>query len=146
MSSKLISQASILLTMNSLAERLRAALDAAGINQSELSRRVGVTRGAVSFWLKGTITSLEGENLIRTAQALGVSPNWLATGRGKMSPASSKEISFEDNPDYPAVRRVKIKLSAGITGERAHLSSVSPAQHIEPATERAFLRLRRHGV
>lgn len=102
--------------MNSLAERLRAALDAARINQSELSRRVGVTRGAVSFWLKGTTGSLEGENLIRTAQALGVSPNWLATGRGKMTPASAKEISFEDNPEYPAVRRVKIKLSAGITG------------------------------
>lgn len=102
--------------MNTLAERLRTALEQAGIKQIELARRVGVTRGAVSFWLKGTITSLEGENLVKTAQALGVSPNWLATGRGKMRQGAAKEISLEDNPDYPAIRRVRIKLSAGITG------------------------------
>ena len=116
MSSTLSEQAFSLLNMKTLAERLQIALDAAGIKQIELARRVGVTRGAVSLWFKGTTTSLEGENLLKAAQALAISPTWLATGRGKMKPASAKEIPLEDNPDYPAIKRVKIKISAGVTG------------------------------
>jgi phage repressor protein C with HTH and peptisase S24 domain len=33
-----------------------------------------------------------------------------------MKPTPAKEISLEDNPDYPAIKRVKIKISAGVTG------------------------------
>jgi phage repressor protein C with HTH and peptisase S24 domain len=102
--------------MKTLADRLRAALVESGINQSELSRRIGVTRGAVSFWLTGATTNLVGDNLLKAAQALGVSANWLSTGRGRMKPATAKEISLEENPDYPAIKRVKIKISAGVTG------------------------------
>jgi phage repressor protein C with HTH and peptisase S24 domain len=102
--------------MKSLADRLRAALREAGINQSELARRIGISRGAVSFWMTGDTTSVAGENLLKAAQALHVSANWLATGRGKMKPTPAKEISLEENPDYPAIKRVKIKISAGVTG------------------------------
>ncbi|CAB3644234.1 HTH-type transcriptional regulator PrtR [Trinickia soli] len=105
-----------LLTMTTLAERLQVALDQAKMKQIELARRVGITRGAVSLWLKGATTKVEGENLVKAAQVLGVSPNWLATGRGRMKSASPREIALEDNPEYPAIRRVKIKISAGVTG------------------------------
>jgi phage repressor protein C with HTH and peptisase S24 domain len=81
-----------------------------------LSRRIGVTRGAVSFWLTGATTNLVGDNLLKAAQALGVSPNWLSTGRGRMVQGDTKEISLEGNPEYPAIMRVKIKISAGMTG------------------------------
>jgi phage repressor protein C with HTH and peptisase S24 domain len=116
MSSKLNTQAFNLLDMKTLADRLKLALDQAGIKQIDLARRVGVTRGAVSLWFKGTTTNLEGENLLKAAQILGVSPNWLSSGRGRMKSASTTEISLEDNPDYPAVRRVKIKITEGATG------------------------------
>ncbi|UEP43169.1 MULTISPECIES: LexA family transcriptional regulator [Burkholderia] len=123
MSSNLTVQAFNLLNMKTLAERLKIALEHAkearpneSINQSELARRVGVTRGAVSLWFKGSTTSLEGENLVKAAQYLGVSPNWLATGRGRMIPSQAVEIPLDGNPDYPAIRRVNIKISAGITG------------------------------
>jgi phage repressor protein C with HTH and peptisase S24 domain len=102
--------------MKTLAERLRAALDESGMNQSELARRIGLTRGAVSLWLTGSTTSLAGDNLLNAAKTLGVSPNWLSTGRGRMKPTPTKEVSLDENPDYPAIRRVKIKLSAGVTG------------------------------
>ncbi|WP_318826107.1 XRE family transcriptional regulator [Burkholderia thailandensis] len=116
MSSSLNAQGISLLDMKTLADRLRAALQEAQMNQSELARRVGVTRGAVSFWLTSATTSLAGENLLKVASALSVSPNWLATGRGRMKPATPQEISLQENPEYPAIRRVKIKISAGITG------------------------------
>jgi phage repressor protein C with HTH and peptisase S24 domain len=116
MSSYLNAQEVSLLSMKTLAERLRAALKDTGINQSELGRRVGVTRGAVSFWLTGQTTALEGENLVKVATALGISPVWLATGRGKMKPNGGHELSLEDNPNYPAIFRVKIEISADQTG------------------------------
>jgi phage repressor protein C with HTH and peptisase S24 domain len=102
--------------MKTLAERLRAALNESGMNQSELARRIGVTRGAVSFWLTGATTNLVGDNLLKAAKALHVSANWLSTGRGRMKLTPAKELSLEDNPDYPAIKRVKIKISAGVTG------------------------------
>lgn len=116
MSSSLNAQEVSLLNMKPLADRLRAALEDSGFNQSELARRVGVSRGAVSLWLNGSTTSLTGDNLLKVASVLGVSANWLASGRGKMKPASAQEIPLTDNPDYPAIRRVRIKISAGITG------------------------------
>lgn len=33
-----------------------------------------------------------------------------------MKSAPAKEISLEENPEYPAIKRVKIKISAGVTG------------------------------
>lgn len=116
MSSIVNTQAFNLLDMKTLAERMKLALAQAEIKQIELARRVGVTRGTVSLWLKGTTTSIEGENLLKAAQILGVSPNWLSSGRGRMKPTSPAEISLEGNPDYPVVRRVKIQITAGVTG------------------------------
>ncbi len=116
MSSNLSRQAFNLLNMKTLAERLKAALKEAGISQSELSRRVGVSRSAVSLWCDGTTTSLDGDNLLKTAEVLGISPVWLNTGRGKMKRGENKEIPLYDNPEYPAIKRVKIKISAGVTG------------------------------
>lgn len=73
-----------MLNMNTLAERLKQALGLANAKQIDLARACGITKGAVSQWFTGAVTSLEGENLMRAATFLGVSPMWLATGAGKM--------------------------------------------------------------
>lgn len=87
-----------MLVMKNLSERLKYALDEAQINQSELARRVGVTRGAVSLWFKGATNSLDGENLLKTAQALGFSASWLATGKGPMKREGSAPMSMHYPP------------------------------------------------
>jgi transcriptional regulator with XRE-family HTH domain len=52
---------------------LRAYLKARGISQSELARRVGVSRQAVSLWLqKDGQVNLQGRHLIRVSRALGL--------------------------------------------------------------------------
>ena len=84
-----------MLVMKNLSERLKYALDEAQINQSELARRVGVTRGAVSLWFKGATNSLDGENLLKTAQALGFSASWLATGKGAMKREGRGTMSMD---------------------------------------------------
>lgn len=70
--------------MSSLADRLRQALAHADISQAELARRCGVKQPSVHGWFSGKSRFLRGENLLKAASALGVSQEWLATGRGKM--------------------------------------------------------------
>lgn len=113
-----------------LSERLRLAMDAASMSQAELARQVGVKPPSINGWLNGKAKFLRGENLLAAARALQVSQEWLATGKGSMRPAAdadaslrhanidhaSAAIDLRDNADYPAVRRVRFKLSAGASG------------------------------
>ena len=51
------------------------------------------------------------------AKALGVSDEWLLTGEGTMLlEYMPKEIMLTDSPDHELIRKVDIRLSAGITG------------------------------
>jgi transcriptional regulator with XRE-family HTH domain len=58
---------------------LEAYLKARGWTQAELARRVGVSRQAVSLWLRGNEANLQGRHLIRLSQVLGVSVEELAS-------------------------------------------------------------------
>lgn len=73
-----------LLDMSTLSERMKEALRAKGMRQIELAQAIGLTRGAISLWVNGMTKTLEGENLLKAAAALGVSPVWLASGKGPM--------------------------------------------------------------
>lgn len=73
-------------------DRIKAALATSGLKKSELARRCGVTPGAVTQWLTGDTKSLKGETLLKIATALSVSPQWLSTGKGSISPPSDLEI------------------------------------------------------
>lgn len=110
---------------------------------ASLARHCKVKPPSVSDWVSGKTKSLEGDNLILVASFFGVTPEWMASGKGQkfadvnihtdtkaMSEGGKiiREINLDANPDYPAIRRVNFKLSAG-------------ARH-QARPERAFLRLR----
>lgn len=62
-------------------ERIKAALEEAGISRVEIARRVGVTPQAVNGWLTtGTIAT---ERLAQVARECGVSLEWLASGNAE---------------------------------------------------------------
>lgn len=72
--------------MRTLAERLRYAMEVLPpkkIKGVDLARAVGVKPPSVSDWLSGKSKTMEGENLLKAAKYLGVSPVWLATGKGE---------------------------------------------------------------
>ncbi|WP_179140838.1 helix-turn-helix domain-containing protein [Chromobacterium haemolyticum] len=71
--------------MTPLSERIQAALEHAHMDQSELARRTGITSVAVNGWCTGATKSIKGENLLKAAAALKVSPQWLAYGKGTMT-------------------------------------------------------------
>ncbi len=49
-----------------------------GMSQAELARRTGVSRQAVSLWLKSPQASVSGEHLLKVSRALGISAERLA--------------------------------------------------------------------
>jgi len=94
-------------------QRLKQARKAAALTQAQLAKKVGIGQS--------TIAELEkiGSGSSHTpaiAAILNVSALWLATGQGQMQSASRQLIDLDNNPDYPAIRRVHFSLSAGVHG------------------------------
>lgn len=65
----------------SLASRLKVARVGAGLDQRELAKMVGVSRGSISNWERGEAQPSLG-NAVAVAQATGVTLEWLAEGVG----------------------------------------------------------------
>lgn len=92
-----------------LSDRLQLAMEKSGLSQADLARACGVKPPSVHGWLNGKSKFLRGENLLSAARALGVSEQWLATGRGPM-----KETGSAANDDeFVMVHRVDVSFSNG---------------------------------
>ncbi|MDK6077916.1 LexA family transcriptional regulator [Massilia varians] len=119
-----------------LSERIKLAMQTAGISQVELARACGVAPPSVHGWLSGKSKFLRGENLLKAARALRVSEDWLATGKGSMIPevgmpapsasaspfiddqvdlADARPVRAGEDPDTVAIPRVKLRLRAGVS-------------------------------
>jgi transcriptional regulator with XRE-family HTH domain len=68
-------------------ERIIAKMKELGMRQADLARATGATKGAVNQWFKGA-TAPSGENLIKVAQALRVTPEWLQFGKESRVPVN----------------------------------------------------------
>lgn len=66
-------------------DRLTQRLKETGLTQSELAKRIGVSKTTITFWKTG-VNKLSGENLMALAKALRCSARWLATGEGAPVP------------------------------------------------------------
>lgn len=78
-----------------LSERLKESMAAKGINQADLTRLTGASRSTISLWLNDGVTSISGENLLKVAKILSVSPKWLNDGIGKPE-MTMKGALYED--------------------------------------------------
>ena len=84
--------------MNTLANRVKERMDALSISNVQLSRLCGVRPPTSYNWANGKTKSIKGEPLLRAAKALGVTPEWLATGMGrKFLDNASPAIPLERN-------------------------------------------------
>ena len=72
--------------MFSMSFRIRRARASASLTQSELARRLGVQRSAVTQWERENGTHPSVDHLARVACETGVCFEWLATGRGDIRP------------------------------------------------------------
>ena len=95
------------------ADRIRLARRSKGLSQEKLAETVGVRRSAVAHWESRAGTRPRTEHLIAVAQVVGVSVDWLATGRGQPeiprdvqldSIAAADAILVEDEREVRLVR------------------------------------------
>lgn len=120
---------------NTYGSRLLIAMEAKNATRKDLAAALGVSVQAIGDVLRGKSSAFTAGNNAKAAQFLRVSPNWLATGEGGMDAAnfffsesnqapdiigrskvSLEIVELENNPDYPAIRRVNITAKAGVTG------------------------------
>src|SRR4051812_12641525 len=62
-------------------ERIKLAMQLAGLTQSELAKRLDLSQAAVSGWLKGTKMPTS-DNIEAMAKVLAATPQWLAYNEG----------------------------------------------------------------
>ena len=83
----------------SINARVKQARKAAGISQSKLAQVIGITRSACSQWESPQGTTPRRERLEQLAYLLGVSYEWLATGRKTKDEKSALNVR-EDTSSY----------------------------------------------
>lgn len=84
--------------MKTLADRLKERMKELKITQTELARIIGVAQPSLQSVLSGK--TKEPKKLLQLAQALRVSPNWLATGNGDKLVPLIHTPKIEPNAQY----------------------------------------------
>lgn len=101
-----------------LKDRIKKAMELAGINQAELAAACGVSRPSVNDWVRGETRSLKGASLTRASKALGVNADWLAHGAGPMR-RESAEAEAEDWSDVKGYVQA-VGLGDGVEGNESY--------------------------
>lgn len=94
---------------------IKAGRDRLGMTHQSFGDAVGVSRGAVQQWERG-VTAPTRKHQPRVASLLGISVAELMEQDGLAPTPGPVAIDLDNNPDWPAVRRVSVKAQAGITG------------------------------
>lgn len=89
-----------ILNMN-INDRIIARARELKLKQVDIVRAVGCSKGTVNQWFKGD-TAPNGENLLKTARILAVSPEWLQTGKEAIKPL---KVDYEHNADFVGVAK-----------------------------------------
>lgn len=69
-----------------------------GLSNARLAAACGVSPPTAFNWHSGRTKSIKGEPLLKAARALGVTPDWLATGKGQKFPAEELPGSVAERP------------------------------------------------
>lgn len=77
-----------------VAERVKYAMDKAGIQPAGLAKAAGISRSAVSQWVRGETKTIKAKNLLAIANFLKVRFEWLETGAGPMSADGENVTEF----------------------------------------------------
>jgi transcriptional regulator with XRE-family HTH domain len=76
-------------------DRLKAARDAAGVTDTDITRACGVKNSSVNGWMTGATKTIEGENLLKVCAFLGTTPDWIIFGRKEEKPVVAMNFDAE---------------------------------------------------
>jgi len=84
--------------MKTFADRLNAAMSAAGISQGQLAEKVGISQPAIQKMTSGKTAG--SRKMVELAHALNVRPEWLSSGVGAMQGESRKDSSIPPESEW----------------------------------------------
>lgn len=102
--------------MTTLASRVSEAMAERGCSLTELANAAGAKPPSVSDWLNGKTQTLKLSTALNAARFLGVEALWLAEGKGPRRRGDSPLQLVTPGDDRLPIRRVRFKLSAGVSG------------------------------
>lgn len=70
--------------MNTLSERIRSRRKDLKMTQGDVAKKIGISRVSYTQWELGE-TNPNGENLLKVAQVLNCTPDWIVSGTGNPS-------------------------------------------------------------
>ena len=76
---------------SSLSDRIKDRMAATGLTNAQLASAAGVKQPTSFNWGSGKTKNIKGEPLLLAAKALGVTPEWLSTGKGP----KLRDLSFD---------------------------------------------------
>lgn len=113
-------------TMKSIGERIALKREEAGLNQSELGRRLGLTAQAVQKWESGKSTP-RNSKLHDIATILGTTVSYLVGDEGDRPPGLSDIESWDDDTplgddeaELPLLHDVELSAGGGRTAAEEH--------------------------
>ncbi|MEO1035200.1 MAG: helix-turn-helix domain-containing protein [Pseudomonadota bacterium] len=119
-----------------LNDRVREAVDSYS-SAADLARDMGVSKAAISGWVRGTTKNIKSENLHKLAALTEFSPTWILYGQG---PKSAVEALFKANQDGEKERVSNGPIYVGEKRyERRHISLLDNYLKL-PAETRRFVR------
>ncbi|ENL5373330.1 helix-turn-helix transcriptional regulator [Salmonella enterica] len=87
--------------MKTFAERLNAAMTAAGVSQGQLAEMVGISQPAIQKMTSGKTNG--SRKMVELSHALKVRPEWLSSGIGDMRYEVNKDSSIPPESEWGSV-------------------------------------------
>ncbi len=128
--------------MSSLADRIKECMAAKGLTNAALAKLAKVKPPTSFNWGSGKTKSIKGEQLLNAAAALGVDPQWLATGKGPkyVGPEGGGNVSVVQEkraayPDYDIYTKEAIRImielkdyqrEGALAALRTHVQNLGP--------------------
>lgn len=82
--------------MSDISNRIKLKLEEKGLRQLDLAKATGVSTAAVNKWISGNTKNLKSENLIAISKYLGVTIEWLVTGKADVVSLPFNKVTVED--------------------------------------------------
>lgn len=88
---------------STLQDRIQERLTVTGLTNAQLAKACNVKQPTSFNWGSGKTKNIKGAPLLLAAKALGVTPNWLATGALPKYPSEATQsfTAQEETPRYP---------------------------------------------
>lgn len=98
----------------SIGDRIRQLREKAGLSQSDLAMKAGVSQGTISQLEKNP--NQKTKHLVAIARVLDCSVDWLEKGTGPIERPKKVAIVPDESDEFIAIRKVVFRISAGVAG------------------------------